>query len=161
TTSNPNATQGRSSGAQVSLVTKSGTNRFHGSLYEYHRNNSTTANDFFNNAAGRFAANAPQVLNGLNKAGDEILPPPKLIRNLFGGSVGGPILRDRFFFFYNYEKRIDRSETAITRTVPTATLRQGIVRFPNVSDGTTTLTPADIARLYPETGGINPAALQL
>ncbi len=52
TTTNANATQGRSSGAQVSLITKSGTNEFHGSLYHFHRNTVTTANDFFNNRAG-------------------------------------------------------------------------------------------------------------
>ena len=47
TTTNYNADEGRSSGAQVSLVTKSGTNEFHGSLYEYHRNTITSANDYF------------------------------------------------------------------------------------------------------------------
>src|SRR5690349_27640 len=51
TTTNPNAEQGRSSGAQVSLVTRSGSNQWHGSLFETHRNTITTANDFFNNAA--------------------------------------------------------------------------------------------------------------
>jgi hypothetical protein len=89
TTSVPNATQGRSSGAQVSLVTKSGTNEFHGSLYEFHRNTVTTANDWFNNALGR------------NASGKEIAPRPKLIRNLYGGSLGGPILKNRVFFFYS------------------------------------------------------------
>ena len=53
-TTNANAEQGRSSGAQVSLVTKSGTNEFHGLLYHYHRNTVTSANDFFNNKAGSF-----------------------------------------------------------------------------------------------------------
>ena len=53
TTSNPNSTQGRSSGGQVTLVTKSGTNDFHGSLFEYHRNTVTTSNDYFNNARGQ------------------------------------------------------------------------------------------------------------
>ena len=81
--SNPNATQGRSSGAQVSLVTKSGTNQFHGSLYEFLRNTALDSNDWFNNSAG--------------------VPLAKLDRNVFGGSVGGPILRDKLFFFYNFE----------------------------------------------------------
>src|SRR4029079_13466638 len=71
TTTNPNAEQGRSSGAQVSLVTRSGSNQWHGSLFETHRNTVTTANDFFNNAAG--------------------VDRPQLLRNIFGGSVGGPI----------------------------------------------------------------------
>src|SRR5215468_3098863 len=70
TTSNANSDQGRSSGAQVSLVTKSGSNAYHGSLYEYHRNTVTTANDWFNNAS------TPKV------------PRPKLLRNVFGGTFG-------------------------------------------------------------------------
>src|SRR3712207_5483010 len=82
-TTNANAEQGRSSGAQVSLVTKSGTNELHGSLYHFHRNTVTTANDFFNNRAG--------------------VPRPQLLRNIFGGSIGGPIVRDRAFFFGTYE----------------------------------------------------------
>jgi hypothetical protein len=161
TTSVPNADQGRSSGAQVSLITKSGTNEFHGSLYEYHRNTVTTANDYFNNAAGRFTATDPQVIAGLAKAGDLKVPRPKLIRNIFGGSVGGPILKDRLFFFYNYEGRRDAEEQSVLQTVPTATLREGIVRYVNTSGGITTLTPANIATLFPATGGVNPAGLAL
>jgi len=159
TTSTPNADQGRTSGAQVSLITKSGTNEFHGSLYEYHRNTITTANDYFNNAAGRFTASDDEVINGRAKVGDIKLPRPKLIRNIFGGSVGGPIIKDRLFFFYNYEGRRDAEEVSVLQTVPTATLRQGIVRYRNTSGGITTLTPANIATLYPATGGVNPAGL--
>ena len=82
-TTNADASYGRSSGAQVSLITKSGQNDFHGNLYEYHRNTITSANDFFNNRSG--------------------IPRPKLLRNVFGGSLEGPIVKDRFFFFFNYE----------------------------------------------------------
>lgn len=149
TTSNPVATQGRSSGAQISLVTKSGTNDYHGTLYEFHRNTVTTANDFFNNALGRDAN------------GNPIAPRPKLIRNVFGGSIGGPIMKDRLFFFYNYEGRRDAEEESVLRNVPTATLRQGIVQYRNLDGGITTLSPADIAALYPATGGVNPAALAI
>ena len=112
TTSNPNANQGRSSGAQVSLVTKSGTNSFHGSIYEFHRNTITTANDFFGNAQGRYTATDAAVIAGRALAGDEKSPRPKLIRNLFGGTIGGPIIKDRLFFFYNYEGRRDASQVA-------------------------------------------------
>ena len=91
TTSVPTANQGRSSGAQVSLITKSGTNEWHGDLYEYHRNTVTTANDYFNNAEGRFGPNDPDVIAGIARAGDERVPRPKLIRNIFGGSVGDPV----------------------------------------------------------------------
>jgi Carboxypeptidase regulatory-like domain len=89
TTATPTATQGRSSGGQVSLITRTGNNQWHGSLYHFHRNTVTTANDFFNNRSG--------------------VERPKLLRNLFGGSVGGPIAEDRAFFFYNYEGQPGRS----------------------------------------------------
>lgn len=159
TTSTPNADQGRTSGAQVSLITKSGTNQFHGSLFEYHRNTATTANDYFNNSAGSFIASDPDVIAGRAKVGDPKLPRPKLIRNVFGGSIGGPIIKDRFFFFYTYEGRRDAEAVSVLQTVPTATLRQGTVRYVNNTGGITTLSPADIANLYPATGGVNPAGL--
>jgi hypothetical protein len=160
-TSVPTATLGRSSGGQVSLVTKSGTNDFHGSLYEFHRNTATTANDFFNNAAGRYVAGDQAVVDGLAKVGDPRVPRPKLLRNIFGGAIGGPIIKDRFFFFYTYEGRRDVAERSVLRTVPTATLRNGIVRYQNAAGSITTLTPTDIANLYPATGGVNPLGLTL
>lgn len=125
TTSNANADQGRGAGAQVALVTKSGTNAFHGSVYEFHRNTVTTANSYFNN------------LSGVER--------PKLLRNVFGASLGGPFVKDRFFFFVNYEGRRDAREDSALRLVPSETLRQGIVRYENTSGGITTLTPSDIA----------------
>jgi hypothetical protein len=158
-TSVPTATLGRSSGGQVSLVTKSGTNEFHGSLYEFHRNTATTANDFFNNAAGRYIAEDRAVVDGSAKVGDLRVPRPKLLRNIFGGALSGPIVKDKLFFFYTYEGRRDAAERSVLRTVPTATLRNGIVRYQNGAGGITTLTPADIANLYPATGGGNPAGL--
>lgn len=149
TTSVPTALQGRSSGAQVSIVTKSGTNAFHGSLYEFHRNTVTTSNDWFNNALGR------------NAQGQEVAKRPKLIRNLFGGTLGGPVIKDRAFFFFSYEGRRDAAEQSVLQNVPTASLRQGNVIYRNQSGGLTTLTPTDIARIYPATGGVNQAALQI
>jgi hypothetical protein len=125
-TSNANADQGRSAGAQVALVTKSGSNEFHGSVYEFHRNTIFTANDFFNNAAGSYGPNDSPVLFGQASVGDERIPRPKLIRNVFGFSLGGPIIKDRFFFFINYEGRRDASETSVVREVPTEIYRQGI-----------------------------------
>jgi hypothetical protein len=109
TTTNPNADQGRSSGAQVSLVTKSGTNQYHGSLYHYHRNTVTTANDFFNNAAG--------------------VERPQLLRNIFGGSIGGPIKKDKIFFFGTYEGFREATATSVLRQVPLPSLGQGIVKY--------------------------------
>ncbi|HKZ76951.1 MAG TPA: carboxypeptidase-like regulatory domain-containing protein [Pyrinomonadaceae bacterium] len=129
TTTNPNAEQGRSSGAQVTLVTRSGSNDWHGSLFETHRNTVTTANDFFNNAAGRFTSDDLPVQVGQARAGDARVPRPQLLRNVFGGSIGGPIKRDRAFFFFNYEGFREASQTPVVREVPLPTLGQGIVRY--------------------------------
>lgn len=140
TTTNPNAAQGRSSGGQVALVTKSGTNDFRGSLYWSHRNTVTSANDFFNN------------LNGTER--------PTLLRNVYGGALGGPVKKDRLFFFYSYEGRRDASQTPVTRDVPLASLGLGQVRYFTDDIGTVrTLTPTDIAALFPATGGVNPVAV--
>jgi hypothetical protein len=109
TTTNPNADQGRSSGAQVSLVTKSGSNNWHGSLYESHRNDFTAANDWFNNKAG--------------------VDRPKLLRNNFGGAIGGPIKKDKLFFFFNYEGFREAKGDSVVREVPLPSLGQGIVRY--------------------------------
>ncbi|HSB74161.1 MAG TPA: carboxypeptidase-like regulatory domain-containing protein [Terriglobales bacterium] len=115
TTTNYGADQGRSSGAQVSLVTKSGTNTFHGSLYEYHRNTATSANDFFVKQA-ELASLQPNT-------------PPKLIRNIFGGSFGGPIVKNRLFFFANYEGARQREENSVLRIVPSDSLRDGVMIY--------------------------------
>ncbi len=154
-TTNPNAEQGRSSGAQVSLVTKSGTNQFHGSLYEYHRNTVTTANDFFNNKAG--------------------VERPQLLRNIFGGSIGGPVKKDRIFFFGTYEGFREATATTVLREVPLPTLGQGIIRYRTDSgasdpgcpagtpSGVACLNVAQINAAYTAangaTPGLNPAAL--
>lgn len=94
TTTNANADAGRSSGGQVSMVTKSGTNQFHGAVYEYNRNTFTVANDWFNKEA--------QVSQGYPNI------PGKLIRNTFGGALGGPIKKDKFFFFGTMRAREPR-----------------------------------------------------
>ena len=106
TTGNANAEAGRSSGAQVSLITKSGTNKFHGAAYEYNRPTFTVANDLFNKQA--------QLNSGLPNR------PGKLIRNIFGGDLGGPIFKDKLFFFANYEGSRQAENAQVTRTVPTA-----------------------------------------
>jgi hypothetical protein len=155
TTTNPNAEQGRSSGAQVSLVTRSGSNQWHGTLFETHRNTVTTANDYFNNAAG--------------------VERPQLLRNIFGGSVGGPIKKDRAYFFFNYEGFREATATSVVREVPLPTLGQGIVRYRTESGasdpGCPAGTPAGVACLTAteinaayiaangNSPGINPAAL--
>ncbi len=155
TTTNANAEQGRSSGAQVSLVTRSGSNQWHGSLFETHRNTVTTANDFFNNAAG--------------------VDRPQLLRNIFGGSVGGPVKKDRAFFFFTYEGFREATATSVVREVPLPTIGQGLVRYRTESGasdpgcpagtpaGVNCLTPTEIEDTYiarnGSSPGINPAAL--
>jgi hypothetical protein len=119
---------GRSSGGQVALVTKSGTNRLHGSLYEYNRNTAFAANTWFNNHAD--------------------VPRQPLVRNQFGASIGGKIVPNRVFYFLNYEQRQDASGIAQVRAVPSDTLRQGLFEFK--SGGVThTLTQTDIQKVDP------------
>ncbi|WP_221312591.1 TonB-dependent receptor [Granulicella aggregans] len=140
-TSNPSADLGHSSGAQVTLVTKGGTNTFHGSAYEYNRNTELEANQF------------------LNKRATPVLARPALIRNVFGAAVGGPIKRDRAFLFMNYEGRRDASATSQNRTVPTDAFRAGTFTYATTTGGNNTLTPAQVQALDPQGMGENPAVL--
>ena len=108
-TSNAKAEYGRSAGGQVELVTRSGTNVFNGTVYEFLRNTALDANSYFNERQG--------------------LPKEVLRRNQFGGAIGGPIQRDRAFFFLNYDGMRRTQETSQLVTVPTEALRNGIFRF--------------------------------
>src|SRR5262249_40418811 len=122
--------------------------QFHGSLYEYHRNTVGTANDWFNNKAG--------------------VDRPQLLRNNFGGSVGGPIKKDRVFFFFNYEGFREAKGTSVVRQVPLATYGAGIIRYktadgssdPSCPAGTPSgvkcLTRAQISAAYLAANGIDP-----
>ena len=151
TTSNPNAEEGRSSGAQVALITRSGTNGFHGAAYEYNRSNLLEANDFFNKQQ-QLAALEPNR-------------PESLVRNIYGAAVGGPIIKDKFFFFANYEGRRDSQGTSVNAgTVPTAGYRAGNLAYEYVGpsgDTTYTLTPADIQNMDPTGVGNDAALLQV
>ena len=145
TTSNANADEGRSSGAQVDLITKSGTNTFHGSVYEYNRTNVGYANDWFNKQA--------ELDSGLPNR------PGQLIRNTFGATFGGPILKDRLFFFLAYEGQRTRENTQVTREVPSNDLRQGIMLYncagsPGCpSSGIQTLSVQDLKLMDPNCTG--------
>lgn len=142
TTGNGGADTGRGSGADVALVTKNGTNEFHGSLYEYHRNTITAANSFFNNRSR--------------------VPRAPLLINVFGGSVGGPIKKNKAFFFLNYEGRRDRSSQNVSRTVPSDLLRQGIVQFNNTSGKLDQVGPDRIKNeVDPLHLGVNQNALKI
>ena len=139
TTTNAGAEYGHSSGAQVTMITRSGTNIVHGSAYEFLRNSLTSANSFFNNSAG--------------------VPVAKLDRNEFGASVGGPIKTNKLFYFLNWEGRRDASATSVTRTVPTATFRQGEVMYGTKSGSEGVMTPAQIQAADPAGIGVDPAVL--
>lgn len=148
TTTNPNADSGRSSGAQVSLITKSGSNEWHGLLYEYHRNTVTTANDWWNNATNQ--------------------PRPPLLRNIFGGDVSGPIKKDKAYFFFTYEGFREATSTSVLRLVPNPnSIGQGVIWYQTTSaagfpcgfNGTRkclSLTPAQINAAYTAANGVTP-----
>jgi hypothetical protein len=108
-TSNAKAEYGRSAGGQVEMVTKSGTNQIKGTIYEFLRNTALDSNSYFNELRG--------------------LPTEVLRRNQFGISVGGPIQKDKAFFFINYEGQRRTQETSQLVTVPTAAARAGMFRF--------------------------------
>ena len=133
TTSNSNADQGRSSGAQIALITKSGTNKFHGSLYEYHRPSNLIANEWFNKA-NQLASGEPNI-------------PTKYIVNTFGGSLGGPIWKNKLFFFYNYEGQRLATNKTVAAITPSATFLQGELGYKGVDDNYHLLTPDQIAKL--------------
>ena len=115
TTSNYGADEGRSSGAQVALVTKGGTNNFHGALYEFNRSGIGEANDFFIKSAEAESGKANV--------------PPHLVRNVFGADLGGPVKKDRLFFFLNYEgHRLSQADSEV-REVPTGSLRDGVIMY--------------------------------
>src|SRR6185295_4631588 len=98
-TNNVAAEYGNYAGGIINLTTKSGTNAFHGTAYEYLRNKVLNANDYFSNQAG--LARVP------------------LIQNQFGGTIGGPIWKDKTFFFFGYEYQKLKTGTLSTATVPT------------------------------------------
>src|SRR6202165_5346863 len=146
TTTNYGADQGRGSGAQVTLVTKSGTNIFHGSVYENLRNTITSANDYL-------VKQSELNIGAPNK-------PLKLNRNIFGASVGGPLRKDRLFFFTNYEGTREREEQRAERVIPTPSLCQGNFRYQYLDPTTGTikllsLTPTDLKNLDPRGMGID------
>lgn len=108
-TSSASAEYGRGAGAQVQLIYRSGSNEFHGSAFEFHRNRSLNANSFANNRQG--------------------LPRPTFIRHQFGGSVGGPIIKDKAFFHFTYEGIRQKTESTPNDLVYTPTLKAGTFRY--------------------------------
>lgn len=142
------ASFGRNAGANINVVTKSGSNRFHGSLFEFLRNEALNANDFFFNRTGT--------------------PKPVVRQNQFGGTVGGPIKRDKLLFFGSYQgtRQITGLAAGKTRAKCSAT-----VFAPPITDDR---SPAALGAIFggksgqlggtvvrPDGSNINPIALRL
>ena len=104
-TNSYSAAYGRSGGGISTMVTKSGTNTFHGNVFEFLRNNALNANNFFS-----------------NRSGAKIAP---LHMHQYGGSMGGPIIKNRTFFFGLFERNINRAGAFSLFSVPTAAERAG------------------------------------
>jgi hypothetical protein len=117
------ADTGRSSGGQANLITKSGTNELHGSLYEYNRNNWGQAAEWFTKEA------------------------QPLHRNIYGASLGGPLWKDKLFLFGNYEGLRKNEGYSVQRTVPGPVMRAGEVAYTDIGGNTNTLTSSQIASL--------------
>jgi hypothetical protein len=164
-TSNYNAEMGRSSGPQVSLVTRSGTNQYDGSAYWTFRRTATSTNEYF--------------LELSQKAAGQESKAPKLDKDIFGGSFGGPIQHNKLFFFANLESLKEKSESPVVRNVPSNSMRDGVLLYqcataaacPGGSvrgvSGTHTvpagwygMTPAEIAAIDPLGIGPSQAAMQ-
>ncbi|MDQ1453046.1 MAG: hypothetical protein QOK38_2912 [Acidobacteriaceae bacterium] len=121
-TNNFDAEFGRNTGAVIDVVTRGGTNQFHGDAYEFGRYNALGARDFFNTKA-----------NGKQDP---------YVRNLFGASLGGPLWKDRTFFFLNGEVQRFRTTRTAQQTTPTAAFKSGVFTFVDPVDGSQ--TPVDL-----------------
>jgi len=137
------AEYGRNAGGQVQLVTKSGTNQFHGNAFDYLRNRDFNANDFFNNAA------TPKV------------PIPVLIQNNYGGSFGGPIKHNKLFFFGNYQGIRTHAQGIQNTLVPTTTAEQGIFEWNAGTAASPNIKQYNILTADPLAKGIDPTVAAL
>jgi hypothetical protein len=138
-TNGSKAEYGRNAGGQVEMVTRSGSNRFRGNLFDYLRNTVLNANPFFSNSSG--------------------LKRPVFIQNIFGGSAGGPIIKDKTFFFYNYQGRRTSQQVERNRTVLTAEARQGIFRWR--APGSSEVSSVNVAQIDPRAKGLDPKVKDL
>jgi hypothetical protein len=158
TTTNANATNGLVGGAQVQLVTKSGTDQYHGNVRWYYRTPATSANEFFD----KFAH----------------VPRPQLVRNIAGGSFGGPVKKNRLFFFLDTEARRDVLGVPASQIVASDALRNGVLVYKcasasqcpggvvqgltgpqTIAAGTFGISPAQFKTLDPTGLGVNPAMI--
>ncbi|MGH9661593.1 MAG: carboxypeptidase regulatory-like domain-containing protein, partial [Bryobacteraceae bacterium] len=146
TTTNANADASRGSGAQVAIVTRSGTNDLHGSAYYSVRNRAFNANTFFNNQNSTLTAP---------------LKTPKLNRNINGFSGAGPLRKNKLFLFGNFEQLRDSFEESVVRRVPTATLRQGIVKYIGRSGAEVAVGPQELRERLGDSIGVSQRMLDM
>ncbi len=133
TTSNGTAASGRSSGAQVSLVTKAGTNAFHGAAYEYYRPTNTVSNEWFNKYT-ELVLGEPNI-------------PQHYVQNTFGAAVGGPIKKDKLFFFVNYEGQRKSIDDIVDQIVPTQNFYSGGLGYQDNTGATHWLTASQVTAI--------------
>jgi hypothetical protein len=133
TTSNGTAASGRSSGAQVSLITKTGTNSYHGAAYEYYRPTNTVSNEWFNKYTQLFLGE-PNV-------------PQHYVQNTFGAAAGGPIKKDKLFFFVNYEGQRKSIDDIVDQITPTAPFYSGELGYQDSNNVTHWLTSSQVTAL--------------
>jgi hypothetical protein len=132
TVTGDDATYGHSAGGQLELVTKSGTNDFHGQAFELNRVTAYAANNYFNNLQG--------------------IPEPPLIRNQFGGDIGGPIRKDKLFFFFSYNGLRAKESQSINDIVPVPAFFNGQLNYVNTAGNvvtTPTSGPNSLTQLDP------------
>jgi len=133
-TSNYSAEYGSSAGGVVSVVTRSGTNQIHGSAFEFLRNSAFAAKDFFAQPG----------------------PKPLLVFNQYGGSLGGPLKRNRAWLFGAYQRTDIRQDTVLFSTVPTQLAREGVFSTP-IYDPATTVVNGTVATRTPFPNNVIPA----
>ncbi len=165
-TNNTSAEYGAKAGATILISTRGGTNQFHGGVYDFHRNAAVAANNFMFNRDG------PRDSNG-----ELTVDPPAFIRNQYGGTIGGPIIKDKTFFFFSFQgTRQIAGGNSFLRSVPTTLERQGdfsqsdclaMGRCPDIFDPLTNVgTHPDVERqqfpgnVIPQSR-IDPIAIQL
>ncbi|MGH9722256.1 MAG: carboxypeptidase regulatory-like domain-containing protein, partial [Bryobacteraceae bacterium] len=132
-TSGAKAEYGRNAGGQVEMITRSGTNEWHGNAFDYLRNTVLNANNFFNNSSG--------------------VARPTLIQNIFGGSVSAPIIRNKTFIFGNYQGRRTTQTTVRNRTVLTPEAKTGLYRWR--APGSSAIQSFNIVAADPRNKGID------
>jgi len=128
------AEYGRNAGGEIEMITRSGGSRWSGSLFEFLRNTKLNANTFFNNSSG--------------------VARPKFVQNIFGGSIGGPLWKNKTFGFFNYQGQRTSQDVTRNRFVFTDEARQGVFRWR--PPGSTAIQSANMFALDPKGVGIDP-----